>query len=667
MPSEMSQLAVLQYLPEGVLRYLSWYVAGTIIVFGLLIYGFRDLLKFSFTRAWAISGVVFTDAVRRKVLWVTPLAMLGIVVVAQLQRPFDGQDAIRQTIQACLFVTALVVTILALILAVTNLPREIENKVVFTVTTKPVTRLEIALGKVMGFGRVTALILLIMGVFVWGYCHVRAWSYEREYTDEQRVNPASQLLATRTLGATQRLSVLAAPEMVEASKGAPDFGWMLPQTQEAMLPFEMPREVAQAFEGQPYELYLEVRVATAPILERQADRPAMALPPLGAVQVQFLTLDSTALAPQEAVNGGAPVTLTDDTGQQWTRVPLDSRLLNLLAQVPAFFVSLTGVEPSQMYGIPDTDAMRLVVALGEQAYIAEPLPRIGEIVFQRPSLRGKSGQHGTQLRGPEEGLEMIAVYEFRNIPRAVETGGRVPMQFRVGIERSGADSDREDVTNVRVEIINHTLNEVFQAGVIQPESNRTLYFGVDPRAVEGGNFDVRLRNLTFGHVIGLRYASLALVLDQRGFAWNLFKSLGMLWMFTLLVGSIALCTSTFLSWPIAFVLTLVILLGRWVVELLGDSLGPGAGSAFAQSLFGAGGDFAQARVVSQTVDALSKALVTLANLLPDISAFGTNELMERGIAIPLAQILAAGQVLLLFAVPLTVLAYVFLRNKEVAP
>jgi hypothetical protein len=138
-------------------------------------------------------------------------------------------------------------------------------------------------------------------------------------------------------------------------------------------------------------------------------------------------------------------------------------------------------------------------------------------------------------------------------------------------------------------------------------------------------------------------------------------------MFTLLVGAIALCTSTFLSWPIAFVLTLVILLGRWVVELLGDSLGPGAGSAFANTLFGSGTDFAQARVVSQTVDALSKALVTLANLLPDISAFGTNELMERGIAIPLSQILAAGQVLLLFALPLTVLAYIFLRNKEVAP
>ena len=80
-------------------------------------------------------------------------------------------------------------------------------------------------------------------------------------------------------------------------------------------------------------------------------------------------------------------------------------------------------------------------------------------------------------------------------------------------------------------------------------------------------------------------------------------------------------------------------------------------------------EIAELRVLSPeaVLDALSKALVTLANLLPDISAFGTNELMERGIAIPLAQILAAGQVLLLFAVPLTVLAYVFLRNKEVAP
>ena len=44
---------------------------------------------------------------------------------------------------------------------------------IFTVVTKPTTRLEIVLGKVVGFAGVSAAILVIMGVFTFGYLEVR--------------------------------------------------------------------------------------------------------------------------------------------------------------------------------------------------------------------------------------------------------------------------------------------------------------------------------------------------------------------------------------------------------------------------------------------------------------------------------------------------------------
>jgi hypothetical protein len=253
------------------------------------------------------------------------------------------------------------------------------------------------------------------------------------------------------------------------------------------------------------------------------------------------------------------------------------------------------------------------------------------------------------------------------VPNPVVIDGKVPMQFRAGIERGGADADTEEITALRVTIENLASRQTYTAEIVRPESNRTLYFAIDAKAVEGGNFDVRMYNLTAGHVVGLRENTLSLVLDQRGFSWNLTKSMLLLWMASVLVASIAVFCSTFLSWPIAFVLTIVILLGRWAVETLGDALGPGAGTAFANTLFRSGSDFAKAKVVSQTVDALSKALVNLGNLLPDITVFGSNDLVERGVTIPLVQLADAGQMLLLFGLPLVVLAYVFLRNKEVAP
>src|SRR5258708_1958027 len=161
-------------------EYAQWWICGVIAVLGIVVYGFRDLIRLSIGRVWAISGVCFAESVRRKIWLITPLAIVGVIVVAQLQRPLDERDAIRATIKFCLFATGLLVTITAIILACTNLPREIDNRVIYTVVTKPTTRLEIVLGKVVGFAYVSFVLLVIMGVFSYGYLTLRAWNMGQE-------------------------------------------------------------------------------------------------------------------------------------------------------------------------------------------------------------------------------------------------------------------------------------------------------------------------------------------------------------------------------------------------------------------------------------------------------------------------------------------------------
>src|ERR1044071_4015877 len=149
--------------------------AAAIVLIGLFVVGLRDLARFSLTRAWAISSVCFAQSIRRKVLWITPLVIAGVLIVAQFQKPVDQQDAIRQTTVYCLFATGLLVAMVTIILACTNLPKEIENRVIYTVATKPTTRLEIVVGKIIGFVRVSFWILLIMGIFTLGYLQLRDW------------------------------------------------------------------------------------------------------------------------------------------------------------------------------------------------------------------------------------------------------------------------------------------------------------------------------------------------------------------------------------------------------------------------------------------------------------------------------------------------------------
>src|SRR5690349_6773685 len=85
-------------------------LCAVIIVLGLLVYGFYDLLRLSLVRLWAISNVAFAESIRRRVWLITPLAIVGVLVVSQLIKPMDEQDAIRQTIKFCLFTTGLIIT-----------------------------------------------------------------------------------------------------------------------------------------------------------------------------------------------------------------------------------------------------------------------------------------------------------------------------------------------------------------------------------------------------------------------------------------------------------------------------------------------------------------------------------------------------------------------------
>ena len=115
---------------------------------------------------------------------------------------------------------------------------------------------------------------------------------------------------------------------------------------------------------------------------------------------------------------------------------------------------------------------------------------------------------------------------------------------------------------------------------------------------------------------------------------------------------------------IAIILSVVILLGHWGVSQIGD-VGNELGRQVAQEMFPTGAP--QARVVSTSVNVMTEAVQMVGSVLPDISKFAATEDLERGVSIPRQRLGSAAAVALGFGFPLMVLAYVILRNKEVAP
>ena len=100
---------------------------------------------------------------------------------------------------------------------------------------------------------------------------------------------------------------------------------------------------------------------------------------------------------------------------------------------------------------------------------------------------------------------------------------------------------------------------------------------------------------------------MALVAADRNFVINLVKSLFILWLLALLVVIIAVFCSTFVSWPIAIVLTLVILLAHWGVEQLGGALDKGTAGRTTVSQFKIS-DPSSSQVVAGTVEFRSMGL-----------------------------------------------------------
>jgi hypothetical protein len=684
-------------LPPAILQHLGWLIAGLIVLVGLVIIGFKDLIRFAPRRVWAISGVCFSESIRRRILWITPIAILGVIVVAQLQKPIDEQDAIRQTTKFCLFATGLVVTISAIILACTSLPREIENRVIFTVVTKPTTRLEIILGKIVGFARVSAAILLIMGLFTWGYLHLRALSLQHDIQDRLNVG-AVEAISKPTLQHYVDAGLLNAKSL--ATPASMNIYARLPRegdphryfTSDGMvlIPFVLPPDTLAAADphSQQYTgpgMVIHVRVgydaatvpapATAPSsVEFTGPSPLVSsTQPAGTpkthsgppdLQVQiFDSNQNTALTNE--INGGKPFTLNSPDGTI-LNIPVASSAVASLTKLPYIYVALLGATPDVNYWI-DSKPAALAVPVTSQSkpQILQPTNPTDPSQPAQFAFLSHQGTYGQQIKGDVPDKASVCVYTFRDVNTA-STGAAVPIEMRIGIEHGGDDNEETDVpARVNLAVLNQKTGQLTDAGIVTPENNRTVYATVPTAALAGGNFQVIVRCLSPDQWIGLTPASLSIVQSESSFGLNLVKSLVILWLLAILVIAIAIFCSTFLSWPIAIVLTLVILLGHWGVQELGDAATAGLGRQFVQD-FGVR-DPAASLALSSTVEQLNKMLNTVSIVLPDISQFSATEDIERGISIPAERLADALAVLLGFGIPLSVLAYVFLKKKEVAP
>jgi ABC-type transport system involved in multi-copper enzyme maturation permease subunit len=126
--------------------------------------------------AWIMAGVTFLEAARKKLLWMALLAgsaflaLFGTGLHFQLKdfasrtSPLIARQGVDALMMVGLYAVDLMAVVMTVLTSVDTLSGEIDSGTIQAVATKPITRLQLLLGKWLGFvGMLTLYVALMVG------------------------------------------------------------------------------------------------------------------------------------------------------------------------------------------------------------------------------------------------------------------------------------------------------------------------------------------------------------------------------------------------------------------------------------------------------------------------------------------------------------------------
>lgn len=122
-----------------------------------------DLPGTSARRIFALARLAYKEAIRRRVLVVVGLFVVGLLFAGWYLDP-RSSDPARLYISFVLTATNYLILLLALFISTFSLPADIKSRTIYTIVTKPVRATEIVLGRMLGFVAVGTLMLVPMAI-----------------------------------------------------------------------------------------------------------------------------------------------------------------------------------------------------------------------------------------------------------------------------------------------------------------------------------------------------------------------------------------------------------------------------------------------------------------------------------------------------------------------
>lgn len=156
-----------------------------------------DVFGTSPRRIFAIAKLAIKEALRRKVVLVT-FAVFALALLFGgwfMNAGVDNPD--RNYVNFVLWGTQLLILFMGMLISAFSLPDDIKNRTIYTVVTKPVRATEIVFGRILGFVALGTALLALMGLlsflFVWrGLSHNHQLVGNQDLTAFNEIDPSTR-------------------------------------------------------------------------------------------------------------------------------------------------------------------------------------------------------------------------------------------------------------------------------------------------------------------------------------------------------------------------------------------------------------------------------------------------------------------------------------------
>ncbi|QEH38196.1 hypothetical protein OJF2_67940 [Aquisphaera giovannonii] len=616
---------------------LSATYMGYVILLRMVVAILRELFSVRGRRLFAIARLTVHEANRR--MWAPWVVLTVFALILAFTHwflvPPRPAEMGRLFVGTLTLLCSMLLTAMVTLLTPLSLPTDIQQQTIYTVVSKPVRRLEMIWGRMLGYMFLVTVLIVVFGGISLAYL----W---------------------RTVGSTIRTTEQAAVK-AKAENRQRDYRLLSDQADQlrSRMQARVPVKGSLSFldsRGTPHAMGIDVGMEQnmrEPRSHIEGATAATAIWSFGIVPDPF----SPATRPRPLDR----------------RIPVDEFLApgTVEGQLDRLYgLQSLVVQEQRAKGNPNLSAAE--VSKAEQS-LARNQAEVERVRGEYEALRKQSADLEAQVAAEadptrKEDLQRqlrklhsdpIAIEMTFNVYRTTKgkVGEPVLAEMRVQNPRTGAE-------NVSIFAVKeyYTNRQFIPAAVL---------------AGGGGDLKVEIRCIPSTQYLGMAESDLYLLSSKGNFGVNYMKGLFGVWLQAMVLTAIGVFAGTFLSWPVALLTTIAFFFaGQLAYSFLIDFT--------RQSILG-GGPFESlvrllthdnqmselaptaGALIAKTLDSLVMPLMSpLVYLVPNFQALDVSNTVADGFAVTWGAMLSNTLLAIAYALPFSIVGYFILKNREVA-